>query len=216
MGISRKTTIIMETTTKIKLTYFNLRGRAEPSRLILAYAGVDFEDHRITHEEWPKLKPKTPCGQLPVLCYNGVEIGQSMSVARFLANEFGLAGKTNLERARADMIVDCVADISAGATAIFKAPADKKAELQKKYFTETIPAGLALLEKLLKQNGSKFFVGNCVTWADLLVANFCDGVMMKGGDAIFGNCAFLKSHAKLILDLPNIKKWIEARPKTDL
>ena len=106
---------------------------------------------------------ETPCGQLPVLCYNGVEIAQSMSVARFLANEFGLAGKTNLERARADMIVDCVADIFAGATAIFKAPADKKAELQKKYMSETIPAGLALLEKLLKQNGSKFFVGNCVS-----------------------------------------------------
>ena len=50
-------TDIMQTTTKIKLTYFNLRGRAEPSRLILAYAGVDFEDCRVTSEEWQKLKP---------------------------------------------------------------------------------------------------------------------------------------------------------------
>ena len=47
----------MQTTTKIKLTYFNLRGRAEPSRLILAYAGVDFDDCRVTSEEWQKLKP---------------------------------------------------------------------------------------------------------------------------------------------------------------
>ena len=45
----------------------------------------------------------TPCGQIPVLNYNGVEISQSMAIARFLANEFGLAGKTNLEKARADM-----------------------------------------------------------------------------------------------------------------
>ena len=50
-------TDIMQTTTKIKLTYFNLRGRAEPSRLILAYAGVDFDDCRVTSEEWQKLKP---------------------------------------------------------------------------------------------------------------------------------------------------------------
>ena len=41
---------------KIKLTYFNLRGRAEPSRLILAQAGVQYEDHRIQREEWPALK----------------------------------------------------------------------------------------------------------------------------------------------------------------
>ena len=86
-----------------------------------------------------------------------------MAVARFLANEFGLSGKNNLEKARADMIVDCVSDIFAGMVAIFKAPEDKKAEMKKKYETETIPAGLELLEKLLKQNGSKFFVGNCVS-----------------------------------------------------
>ena len=34
--------------TSIKLTYFDARGRAETSRLILAYAGVDYQDERIT------------------------------------------------------------------------------------------------------------------------------------------------------------------------
>ena len=42
---------------KIKLTYFNLRGRAEVARLILAQAGVEYEDHRIEREDWVKLKP---------------------------------------------------------------------------------------------------------------------------------------------------------------
>ena len=32
----------------IKLTYFNARGRAETSRLILAYAGKQYIDERIT------------------------------------------------------------------------------------------------------------------------------------------------------------------------
>lgn len=41
----------------IKLTYFGLRGRAELSRLILAAAGVPFEDNRITHAEWVAMKP---------------------------------------------------------------------------------------------------------------------------------------------------------------
>ena len=37
---------------KFKLTYFNGRGRGELSRLILAQAGVDYEDHRIGFDEW--------------------------------------------------------------------------------------------------------------------------------------------------------------------
>ena len=41
---------------KIKLTYFGIKGLAEPSRLILAQAGAEYEDCRITQEEWPALK----------------------------------------------------------------------------------------------------------------------------------------------------------------
>lgn len=41
----------------IKLTYFNVRGRAEVSRMILAQAGVKYEDERIAREDWPALQP---------------------------------------------------------------------------------------------------------------------------------------------------------------
>ena len=100
-------------------------------------------------------------GQVPVLCYNGVEISQSMTIARFLANEFGLAGKTNLEKARADMIVDCVSDMLAGAVAILRAPEGQKAEPIAKLLNEIIPTGRQVLEKFLTD---KFFVGNDVSF----------------------------------------------------
>merc|ERR1711953_847501 len=74
---------------KVKLTYFNLRGRAEPARLLLAYGGIKYEDCRLTPAfqdptEWLKLKPKTPYGSLPLLEWDGTCIAQSMAVARFL------------------------------------------------------------------------------------------------------------------------------------
>ena len=98
-----------------------------------------------------------PCGQLPVLNYNGVEISQSMAIARFLANEFGLAGKTNLEKARADMIVDCVGDMLAGAVAIIRAPEGQKDAPIAKLLNEIIPSGRQVLEKFLTD---RYFVGN--------------------------------------------------------
>merc|ERR1712107_430563 len=52
---------------EMKLTYFNLMGRAETTRLILAQAGVAFEDKRIEPAEWPALKASLPMGQLPIL-----------------------------------------------------------------------------------------------------------------------------------------------------
>ena len=35
-----------------KLTYFDIRGKAELTRLILAQAGVEYEDIRIGQDEW--------------------------------------------------------------------------------------------------------------------------------------------------------------------
>ena len=40
-----------------KLTYFDLRGRAELTRLLFALAGAEYDDCRINGEEWQKLKP---------------------------------------------------------------------------------------------------------------------------------------------------------------
>lgn len=43
--------------TEYRLLYFPIKGRAEPIRLIFAYAGVNFEDVRWDMQnEWPQHK----------------------------------------------------------------------------------------------------------------------------------------------------------------
>ncbi len=85
-----------------KLLYFNGRGLAELSRYILAIAGQEYEDARFEFSEWAAIKPTTPFGQVPLLEIkeeNSVtHISQSNAIARFLANKFGLAGKTDIEK----------------------------------------------------------------------------------------------------------------------
>ena len=39
-----------------KLYYFDIRGRAEITRLLFKQAGVEFEDKRLTKEEWVAMK----------------------------------------------------------------------------------------------------------------------------------------------------------------
>lgn len=47
---------------KYKLTYFPIRGKAEPIRIVFALAGVEFEDVRVDPEEWiTKLKHGEYC-----------------------------------------------------------------------------------------------------------------------------------------------------------
>ena len=42
---------------KYKLTYFNIRARAEMTRLLFAAANVPYEDVRFEFKDWPELKP---------------------------------------------------------------------------------------------------------------------------------------------------------------
>ena len=141
---------------------------------------------------------ETPFGGLPMLDYNGLVIAQSIVVARFLARKFNLAGKTPEEEARADMIVDCVNDVINAKWA------------EDKFKNETLPNALKNFEKLLKDNGGKYFVGNDLTWADIRFAAALEG---KFVDAKWPQC--LKDHICSVMSLPKIKAWVEKRPKTE-
>merc|ERR1711955_196525 len=109
-----RTTIIMA---NIKLTYFDLRAKAEPCRLLLAYGGLKYEDERIPPpwdpaSTWSTVKPTTPFGQLPLLQWGDEVICQSMACARFVAREVGLAGNTSMEAAQVDEIIDVIQQLS--------------------------------------------------------------------------------------------------------
>ncbi len=85
-----------------KLIYFNFRGRAEISRMLFSLGKQAYEDKRIELKDWPAMKKETTFGALPVLEViennETTVLAQSVSIARYLANRFGLAGKTDLEK----------------------------------------------------------------------------------------------------------------------
>merc|ERR1719233_2137384 len=103
------------------------------------------------------IKPSLCYQQLPKLEYKGQTVYQSVTIARFLATEFGIAGRTNMEKAQVNEVVDAINDLH---TAVLNATIrekDEKAKEQnkKKLYSETIPTGLKSLEKLLFEKKMK-------------------------------------------------------------
>lgn len=199
-----------------KLYYFPLRGRGELIRLLFAAAGQDYEDIRITFEEWPKKKETITTGQLPTFEVDGQQICQSLAIARYLAREFGYAGKSNIEQALVDQVVDTVNDYLGDFYKAWFGDADKKKTEVGKYVNETTPKTLKCIEKWLKDNngGDGFFVGSSVTIADLLVYEALTNVIQIDSKVLD---AFPKvaAHRKRVAILPKLKEYLEKRPKSD-
>ena len=192
-----------------KLTYFNARGRAELARLVLAQAVVQYEDKRITKEEWGDLKPKTPFGVLPILEVDGHTLGGSIEIARFIAEQHGVAGSNAFENAEIAGIMDCLTDLQRAFLAFhFEKDEGRKAELKKKFDEEQAPKYLALLEKHVTADGWLF--GSKVTYVDLAFFNSKQFIPSE----VLDKYPKLKSVTEKVEALPNIAKWLEDRPKT--
>jgi len=141
--------------TKYKLTYFNLYGRGEAARLLFALAGVEYEDERFEYlsDEWKQAKSKTLFGQLPQLEIDGRPFCQSIAITRYLANKFGFAGKTELDKLQADMIVDCLVDLTNPLDVIFDEEDETKKERTEEEISRRKAAGSFC--KSAKNAGSK-------------------------------------------------------------
>ncbi|XP_046646250.1 glutathione S-transferase 1-like [Daphnia pulicaria] len=200
-----------------KLIYFNVRGRAELSRLILSCANVPFEDYRIEHSDWPAIKQDMPFKQIPVLQVDGVNLlAQSNTIARYLARQHQLAGQNEWEQSQADMFIDCVYDLHAGMRPVAREKdPEKQQEIFDKVNEEMIQPHAKKIEEILIKNGSGFLVGNALTWADIAYyAYFTTPMMDRLGGQVLESHPHLKKLIQHVGDIPTIKKYIETRPVT--
>lgn len=205
------------------LHYFNGRGRAEISRLIFAHAGVAFNDNRI--EDWPKTKPETPIGQLPFLTINNDEnnnssditqLPQSLSIARYLAKEYNLTGKDNLEAAKADAIVDtCIDLMTAFYYKVFLVTEkNEKEKALRKFLVDDALKGLESIEKLIKLYGKNgFSVGNQLTWSDLFIYEMTYSFLNYQKD-LLDKFHLLKKIRSLVEENENVSNYLKNRTLT--
>ncbi|KAM4810928.1 hematopoietic prostaglandin D synthase [Urocitellus parryii] len=195
-----------------KLIYFNMRGRAEIIRYIFAYLDIKYEDHRIEHADWPKIKPTLPFGKIPVLEVDGLTLHQSLAIARYFARNTDLAGKTEMEQCQVDAIADTLDDFMATFPWAEKNQ-DVKEQMFNKILTYDAPHFLQDLDKYL--GDKEWLIGNYVTWADFYW-DICSTTLLVLKPDLLDAHPRLLALQKKVRAIPAIADWIQRRPQTKL
>lgn len=158
------------TSSKYELKYFDGKGAVEISRYVLALSGTKYTDTR-----W-KMDMSKPYGQrcegfmnakasgdlaanldrAPILLVDGVAIGESKAIERFLAKRTGLMGANDVESALVDSFCEHIRDI--------KSNYDKAAD-KAKFLSEALPSFLGKMER--EAASGKAVVGNSASLADV-------------------------------------------------
>ncbi|KAI8615043.1 hypothetical protein BC830DRAFT_1124547 [Chytriomyces sp. MP71] len=158
---------------KLKVTYFNIKARAEPVRLALAINNIPFEDERIDRAKWLELKPKTHFGQLPTLTVNDtVVIAQSTAILRYVG-KFGplkLYPDDALKAAVVDQLISQVQDVEAALRPSgAEQDAEKKLAMRVELAEKGLPPLFSALDQFIGHHFAKYATGSEITIGDLFV-----------------------------------------------
>ena len=155
--------------TKPKLYYFDAPvSRGEECRLALAIAGADFEDVRLSREEWLAKKPTTPYGSVPYLEVEGKGVlAQSNAILSYIGRGHALHPTDAFEAARHEAMMEHVEDLrhKVSPTLRITDEAEKK-KAREAIVAEVMPPWAAAAEKHISADGP-FFSGSKIHVVDV-------------------------------------------------
>ncbi|NWR87407.1 GSTA1 transferase, partial [Furnarius figulus] len=196
---------------KPKLHYFNGRGRMEPIRWLLAAAGVEFEESFLEKkDDLLKLQKDGSLlfQQVPMVEIDGMKMVQTRAIANYIAAKYNLYGKDLKERALIDMYVEGMFDLNEQLMSYGYQPADKKEQHFANMMDKATNRYFPVFEKVLKDHGQDFLVGNQFSRADvqlleiILMAEECK-------PDILAKFPLLQSFKARISNIPTIKKFLQ-------
>ena len=151
-----------------KLTYFNFDGgRGEPIRIALHAAGIEFEDERLSFEQFGKMRHGTPFNALPVLNIDGADVTQTNSLLRYVGKMADLYPTDNLQALYCDEVMSALEDVNHHVGQTLFLQGDELRLAREKLVDGWLTIFIKGLDKLLIRGGGKYFVDNQLTVADL-------------------------------------------------
>lgn len=155
---------------QIRLTYFDFDGgRGEPIRIALHAAGITFDDHRITFDEFSKTRSSMRFTCAPVMQLDGHEVTQSNSILRYVGKKAKLYPTDDLQALYCDEPMDAVEDLLHHVVRTFGLEGDELKQAREKLCDGWLTTIIKGLDDLLQRGGGKYFADNRLTVADLKV-----------------------------------------------
>jgi glutathione S-transferase len=172
----------------MKLYYFDVYGRGEGLRMLLWHAKVQYEDVRLSEEDFAKLKTEGTVplefGQVPVIENEGKFYNQTQSMMRSLGKMHGYYPEDPYTAYQVDSILDSIHDL---AVTLLRAKnekdEDKKKEMLTAAITTYLPNWLSAHEKRVEKNGQEnTLVGDKLTIADIQFAALLSSAFYNEGN----------------------------------
>ncbi|XP_068926703.1 glutathione S-transferase A4-like isoform X1 [Petaurus breviceps papuanus] len=196
---------------KPKLYYFNGRGRMESIRWLLAVAGVEFEEVILeTREQYLKLLEDgfLLFQQVPLVEIDGMKLTQTQAILSYLAAKYNLYGKDLKETALINMYTGGISDLMFLIMVHYFKPAEEKEKeiefILEKAKSRYFPA----FEKILKNHGQDYLVGNRFSWADIHLLEVILMVEELRATAL-SEFPLLQAFKTRISNIPTIKKFLQ-------
>eukprot|EP00826_Nyctotherus_ovalis_P029653 TRINITY_DN2349_c1_g1_i3.p1 TRINITY_DN2349_c1_g1~~TRINITY_DN2349_c1_g1_i3.p1 ORF type:complete len:230 (+),score=55.65 TRINITY_DN2349_c1_g1_i3:209-898(+) len=198
------------------LGYWDIRGLAEPIRMLMQHLGINYKD--VTYEAGPApeysrdawFKVKHTMGfdfpNIPYLIDSSAKITESNAILRYLCHKHDpkLLGTTPEEKVYVDVLAGILRDIVNGRFAIaFTEEPDKLPLRGFARFHEKIERVAKALE------GKKYLLGESLSYVDFVCAEYFECIN-DVIDPVFTKYPSLKQHFETIMSLPNIKKYRES------
>ena len=194
--------------------YWDIRGLAQPVRLLLNYTGTQFEDCRLTmgpapdydKSNWTDIKFSLGLDFPNLPCYidGDIKITQSNAILRHIARKHDLVGKTEKEKAMVDMMADQSMDFRNGWVRLcYNADFSNL----KATYLKSLPETLQRFSEFL--GSKKWFAGDSLTFVDFVMYELLDQHKLLSPNCLkeFEN---LKSFTERFEALPRIAAYMKS------
>lgn len=185
----------------------------ESIRWLLAAAGVEFDEEFIeTREQYEKLLPDLLFEQVPMVEMDGVKMVHSRAIQSYIAEKYNLYGKDIKERLLIDMYVEAANDLMMLITPIAFLDTDEREKRIELLFKRATNRYFPVFEKVLRDHGQDFLVGNQFSWADVLLF---EAILMteEKFEGVISEFPLLQAYKERISKMPRIEKFLQPGSK---